>query len=129
MGIVSSLPNLVGLTAVPGVIGKTPSVVATVFKGVSEDFQQHKYDPLVPPIPWDNAIFQSKEKLRIGYFTSLPYFPAMGDTEEVVQRAKSSLESLGHTLVPFTLPDQYSYMRTIGRFLLADHSRHFNKSW
>lgn len=53
----------------------------------------------------------------------------MGDTEEVVLRAKSSLESLGHTLVPFTMPDQYSYMRTVGRFLLADHTRHFSKNW
>lgn len=48
------MANLV--TAVPGVIGKTPSVVATVFKGISEEFRQHRYDPLIPPIPWDNAV-------------------------------------------------------------------------
>lgn len=76
-----------------------------------------------------SQLFQSKQKLRIGYFTSLPYFPSMGDTEEVVLRAKSSLESLGHTLVPFTMPDQYVYMRTIGRFLLADNSRCLSKGW
>jgi len=73
-------------------------------------------------------LFQSKEKLRIGYFSSLPFFPAMGDTEEVLMRAKSSLESLGHTLVPYTLPDEYNYMKVLMRFLMADHYQHFYKS-
>jgi hypothetical protein len=52
----------------------------------------------------------------------------MGDTEEVVLRAKTTLESLGHTLVPYTMPDQYSYMHVMAKFLLADHNQHFFKA-
>ena len=33
----------------------------------------------------------------------------MGDTESVVLNAKAALEGLGHTLVPFQLPDSYNY--------------------
>lgn len=63
-GVVSSLPNLMGLTAVPGIIGQTPTIVSTVFKGICENFKQHKYDSRIPPIPWDNAVSVTENPLK-----------------------------------------------------------------
>lgn len=59
----------------------------------------------------------SKKKLKIGYFTSLPYFPLVGDTEEIVLKAKSALESQGHTLVPFEMPDSFEMMNLVVRMI------------
>ena len=53
----------------------------------------------------------------------------IGDTQEVVLKAKSVLESLGHTLVPFEAPDAYKYMNTFGKIILADHAKHFSNCW
>lgn len=50
-------------------------------------------------------IFDSNQSLRIGYFTELPLIPSAGDTTATVLAAKTSLESKGHTLIPFELPD------------------------
>ena len=66
-------------------------------------------------------MFTSKSHLRIGYYTSLPIFSAIGDTSDTVLQAKSALEKLGHTALEFQLPDPdhlkilYSTLLTAGR--------------
>jgi fatty acid amide hydrolase len=78
---------------------------------------------------FDPQAFSSKKKLRIGYFTSVPLFPPIGDTVETVERAKVSLEGLGHTLIPFTIPDVYDMMRISGKFLFTDNCKSFKALW
>jgi Asp-tRNA(Asn)/Glu-tRNA(Gln) amidotransferase A subunit family amidase len=50
-------------------------------------------------------IFNSRQSLRIGFFTALSRFPPIGDTEEVVLEAKTTLEGNGHILLPFEALD------------------------
>lgn len=78
---------------------------------------------------WVSQIFSSKRKLRIGYITSLPYFPLLGDTEEVTLKAKTALEALGHELVPFELPDSFKMMDMVFDFGFADKGMHMVENW
>jgi Asp-tRNA(Asn)/Glu-tRNA(Gln) amidotransferase A subunit family amidase len=73
-------------------------------------------------------IFESKRKLRIGYFTSLSFFPLMGDTEETVRRAKSTLESLGHTLVPYEIPNDEHIAKIMADIANADTGSYLRKA-
>ena len=50
-------------------------------------------------------------KLRIGYSTEDILFPVHPGLKRAVMEAKSVLESLGHTLVPFALPDPSKVIR------------------
>ena len=129
---------------VPGVIALHATDLVTVHKLLWKDTLQNQYDPLTVPIQWNSEawknyphlqhlmlislmltnlyvhmqMFTSKSRLHIGYFTSLPIFPAIGDTPETVLRAKSSLEKLGHTLLEFQLPDA-DYLKKLYSTLLA----------
>jgi len=50
----------------------------------------------------------------------------MGDSTETLLRGKMALESLGHTLVPFDMPDCFElYMTIMG----ADNLRHLKNAW
>jgi len=141
-------PSIVGLDPVVGIIGQTPSIVTAVFQAMIESGRHPEHDVSVPPIPWNHAVssilkqstsfdnhiflgaqsFRSPKSLRIGYSTSMPFFPTMGDSGEMVLRAKAALESLGHTLVEFKMPDPYDYMGIFGRIVLADQ-RGFKRIW
>lgn len=56
----------------------------------------------------ENLFFQtitSKQKLRIGYFTSFPGNSPSGDTKDALRKAKYYLESCGHIVTNFEPPD------------------------
>lgn len=74
-------------------------------------------------------LFTSVKPLCIGYYTTIPYFPSIGDTESVIIQAKSSLEAEGHTLVPFELPDTFDIARLLSSFLYADDGWNGRKIW
>jgi len=74
-------------------------------------------------------IYTSVKPLRIGYFTSLDFFPAMGDTVRVVLSAKEALESEGHTLVPFEMPDSFAMSRVMVDLAYADRGENSLKLW
>jgi hypothetical protein len=74
-------------------------------------------------------IYTSVKPLRIGYFTSLAYLPVIGDTEQIVLSAKEALESEGHTLVPFEMPDSFTMARLIADFAYADGGENSLKIW
>ncbi|CAG7834509.1 unnamed protein product [Allacma fusca] len=118
-----------GLDATSGIIGYNSRVVTSVFKSMLGDNFHTKYDPKIPPIPWNPEIHESTRKLRIGYFSSIPFFPPVGDTIDVVEKAVEALKSLGHTLVPIEIPEGARLMRCAANFLLADQSLRLNKLW
>ncbi|OXA40478.1 fatty acid amide hydrolase 1 [Folsomia candida] len=127
-GFRGSLPNVVGIMGVPGLLADNINMIAKTTKYMTENNLQTKYDPLAVPIPWNEQMF-SKKKLKIGYFTSLPYFPLVGDTEEIVLKAKSALESQGHTLVPFEMPDSFEMMNLVFDFCFGDAGEYLLKNW
>lgn len=65
-------------------------------------------------------LFESKIPLRIGYYTSLSFFPAIGDTVSTVLNAKSALESLGHVVVPFEIKNDWEIVRLMNDVVAVD---------
>lgn len=72
-------------------------------------------------------LFTSEKKLKIGYYTSLPFFPAFRDTQKTVVAAKTLLESRGHTLVKFEMPDEFHYLKVFCDLLMADHGKYLEE--
>jgi fatty acid amide hydrolase len=58
--------------------------------------------------------------LRIGYYTTLPVFPSIGDTPDTVLKAKAALEAMGHTVVPFEIPDIWRLVHVFATLATAD---------
>ena len=102
--------------------------VAAIFRLLSEQNPMHKYDAKVAPVSWNSQVFESKEKLRIGYFTSLHISPTLGDIPVMVLKAKSILESLGHTVIPFELTNADEYNRVLMSVSSADLGQHMTNA-
>ena len=78
-------------------------------------------DPTLPPLPFNQAIYSSREKLRIGYFTNLDFFEAVPAMKRGVLEAKQKLEALGHELVPWEFPvDDAGIFEQWGKSALGD---------
>jgi fatty acid amide hydrolase len=89
-----------------------------------EDCKHNVLDGKAVPMAWNQTIFESKRPLRIGYHTSLSIFPSMGDTADTVLAAKRAFESVGHTLIPFEIPDSEKYQHLTMRLWNADMGKH-----
>ncbi|KAJ6645715.1 Fatty acid amide hydrolase 1 [Pseudolycoriella hygida] len=128
-GILRTLPKLVGVTGIPGVLAKDADTVAYVFKALLTDAKQNIYDPKTVPIPWNDELFKSKTPLKFGYYTSLPFFPAVGDTISTVLASKKELEDLGHVFVPFKIENDWHIMKLMNDIVAVDygHDSHFKK--
>lgn len=65
-------------------------------------------------------LFESKAPLKFGYYTSLPFFPAIGDTIATVLDAKKMLEKLGHVVVPFNIENDWELVRLMNDVVAID---------
>jgi len=63
----------------------------------------HKLDPTVCPLPFNFKVYQSKEKMRIGYYLDDGYMLPVPACQRAVIIAKEALLRSGHTLVPFSV--------------------------
>ncbi|XP_076871340.1 fatty-acid amide hydrolase 1 isoform X2 [Brachyhypopomus gauderio] len=61
-------------------------------------------DPTVPPLPFNQQVYDSSERLRIGYYDNDGYLQPTPSMSRALQETKNLLEQAGHTLVPFQLP-------------------------
>ncbi|VDP73097.1 unnamed protein product [Echinostoma caproni] len=99
------MPDALGFVATP--IGRTVEDVADVFRALWAS-SLFTHDPSLSPVKFDESQFTRGKtgKLRIGFYSGfenvLPVSPAV---ERVMEQTKSFLESKGHELVEFTLPD------------------------
>nr|XP_014342450.1 PREDICTED: vitamin D3 hydroxylase-associated protein-like isoform X2 [Latimeria chalumnae] len=62
-------------------------------------------DPNVPPLPFNDEVYNSKKKLRIGYYDRDGFWLPHPSMRRAVMETKKLLEAAGHTLVQFPLPD------------------------
>ncbi|KAK7144203.1 hypothetical protein R3I94_010582 [Phoxinus phoxinus] len=58
-------------------------------------------DPTVPPIPFNQKVYESSEPLRIGYYENDGFQQPSPSMARVFRETKALLEGAGHTLVPF----------------------------
>jgi Asp-tRNA(Asn)/Glu-tRNA(Gln) amidotransferase A subunit family amidase len=55
------------------------------------------------PRPWNDAVFTSNRKRRIGLMTQIDILPVSAATHRALDEAKQALEAMGHEVVPFTI--------------------------
>lgn len=65
-------------------------------------------------------MFESRTPLKIGYYTSLSFFPAIGDTIATVLNAKRELENLGHVVEPFTIENDWDIVKLMNDIVAVD---------
>lgn len=91
-----------------------------LYKLFTDQGLQAQYDPTIVPLPWNEVLFCASSPLKIGYFTSLPVFPAFGDTPATILRAKLSLEQRNYEVVEFPMPDSFDLCRSIFGLFWSD---------
>jgi len=62
-------------------------------------------DPMYPLVPWSDEKYQSKDRLKIGYFVSEDLFGASKACKRAVREAVGVLERSGHKLVEIKFPN------------------------
>jgi fatty acid amide hydrolase len=76
-------------------------------------------DPTIVPLSFNEAAYNSTKKLKIGYFTSFPYFDA---AECVVKSIAHCAEVLSNQceVVPFELPEMQAMFKTFSGLFQAN---------
>ncbi|XP_053492952.1 vitamin D3 hydroxylase-associated protein [Ictalurus furcatus] len=96
-----------------GKTGKTPTSVGPMARDVESLAlcmrallcpDMFTLDPTVPPIPFNQQVYESSEPLRIGYYENDGYFQPSPSMSRALLETKELLEKAGHTLIPFNLP-------------------------
>uniref|UniRef100_A0A3P8Y1F7 Fatty-acid amide hydrolase 1 n=1 Tax=Esox lucius TaxID=8010 RepID=A0A3P8Y1F7_ESOLU len=78
-------------------------------------------DPTVPPIPFNQQVYQSGKPLRIGYYENDGYAMPSPSMSRALRETKVLLERAGHTLVPFSPPKvAYAIHELVVKGLLGD---------
>ncbi|XP_068949175.1 fatty-acid amide hydrolase 1-like [Petaurus breviceps papuanus] len=87
-------------------------------------------DPMVPPVPFREAIYASTKPLRIGYHESDGYTLPGPSMKRAVLETKALLEAAGHTLIPFTPSNiNYAMEMLMGGGLFSDGGKTFMKNF
>ncbi|XP_021952081.2 fatty acid amide hydrolase 1 isoform X1 [Folsomia candida] len=89
---------------IPAILSKSAEDQALILQALLENNLQTKSDSCCVPLAWNSQVFESKQKFRIGYISGFQSFPPIGDSQFVIGRVKSFLESAGHVFVPFDVP-------------------------
>ncbi|GAA6086239.1 vitamin D3 hydroxylase-associated protein-like [Tachysurus ichikawai] len=78
-------------------------------------------DPTVPPIPFNQQVYESSEPLRIGYYENDGYFQPSPSMSRALRETRELLEQEGHTLIPFKPLHMFTaFNEYVGRGNLAD---------
>ncbi|XP_066521738.1 fatty-acid amide hydrolase 1 [Hoplias malabaricus] len=78
-------------------------------------------DPTVPPLPFNQKVYECSDRLRIGYFENDGYLQPSPSMARALRETKKLLEEAGHTLVPFKPPANIKVMHEyIVRSTFAD---------
>nr|XP_026691817.1 fatty-acid amide hydrolase 1-like [Ciona intestinalis] len=77
-------------------------------------------DRTVPPIPFNDEVYSSKKRLRIGYYLDDGYMEPVPAVKRAVVEAKEALEKAGHELIPFHVPRIADAMKILVSLFFAD---------
>ncbi|PIO53260.1 hypothetical protein TELCIR_25412, partial [Teladorsagia circumcincta] len=79
-------------------MAKSINTCIEYLKMVWSDLYLYNMDPYVPPVVWQENMFSSQKKLRIGFYTTDGFITPTPANQRAVLEAKKILEDLGHTL-------------------------------
>ncbi|KAM9831391.1 fatty-acid amide hydrolase 1 [Neosynchiropus ocellatus] len=127
-GAVSLYRGQKSLLASAGPIAKDVDSLALCMKALLSD-HMFDLDPTVPPMPFNEQIYQNGSRLRIGYLESDGYSQPSPSMARAVREVKALLEQAGHTLVPYThlnLPEAFHNLMV--KSIVADGAVSLRKS-
>ena len=90
--------------AMTGPIGRCVDDLVLLTKGMITP-QNREFDPSDPLVPWNEEKYQSKEKLKIGYFVTEDLFGASRSCKRAVREAVAALEKQGHKVIEIKFPN------------------------
>ncbi|KAL4222451.1 hypothetical protein ACF0H5_018490 [Mactra antiquata] len=83
-------------------------------------------DPSIPPIKFRDEIYNSKQSLKIGYYVTDGYTPAVPSCRRAVMLTKKALEAMGHTVVEFKPPRMvYAYTKLYLGTVMGDKGKNY----
>ncbi|XP_029888418.1 vitamin D3 hydroxylase-associated protein-like [Aquila chrysaetos chrysaetos] len=102
-----------GILAVPWVLGPMARDVDSLALCMKALLCQEMFqlDPTVPPMPFDEDVYSSSARLRVGYYDTDGYFPLPPCARRAVRETREALQAAGHQLVPFS-PPRIHYVMT-----------------
>ncbi|EYC43757.1 hypothetical protein Y032_0481g2249 [Ancylostoma ceylanicum] len=100
----SSTPGRQQIASSEGPMAKSITTCIEYLKVTWSDLFLNDVDPFVPPVTWQEEMFSSQEKLRIGFYTHDGFVTPTPANQRAVLEAKQILEDLGHTVVSFRVP-------------------------
>jgi fatty acid amide hydrolase len=67
--------------------------------------EMYERDPRIPPLPWNESIYNISHKLTIGYVESDLFWPTPACSKRAMKMTIDALRHAGHTVMEFKLPD------------------------
>uniref|UniRef100_A0A8C6U5G1 Fatty-acid amide hydrolase 1 n=1 Tax=Neogobius melanostomus TaxID=47308 RepID=A0A8C6U5G1_9GOBI len=111
-----------GLKSIQGTAGplaKDVESLAVFMKAVLCD-DLFSLDPTVPPLPFNEEVYRSRNPLTIGYYDHLEQTATSPSMIRAVREVKALLERAGHTLVPYRPVRYYEATELMTRGVFAD---------
>ncbi|XP_078489728.1 fatty-acid amide hydrolase 1-like isoform X2 [Ciona intestinalis] len=122
IGLQGCLPGQSCLASCVGPLAQDVDTLVLAMQALSCPLMS-QLDKNIPPLPFNDELFQSKLKLRIGYYTNDGYAEPVPAVQRAVLITKEILEKAGHTLVPFKVPRIEDAVRILSSALFADGGR------
>uniref|UniRef100_A0A915JHY0 Amidase domain-containing protein n=1 Tax=Romanomermis culicivorax TaxID=13658 RepID=A0A915JHY0_ROMCU len=112
------------LFMIPGAGGLLSRDVEGLVEGFRMFWTGESCDNQNVPMPFNENLYTSNEKLTIGYYEYDGYIEAAPACRCVVRMAVEILKSKGHRMVPFSVPDVSRMMQIYKGLLYPDNMQH-----
>ena len=112
-----------------GFLGVDVDALAAGMEAVLSDELMSTLDPLIPRLIWDKKVYESNRKMKIGYYEGDSVLPVTPGILRALRMSKKALQSRGHEVVTFNLPDMMEFFEMALDILLSDGGATMLKHW
>ncbi|XP_075688150.1 vitamin D3 hydroxylase-associated protein-like [Rhinoderma darwinii] len=98
LGVLSPVSGMKSAVSMPGPMARDVDSLALFMKAILCD-DLFKLDPTVPPVPFNDEIYNSRRRLTIGFYDTDGYFLPHPSMRRAVQETKTLLEEAGHKVL------------------------------
>ncbi|KAM4642205.1 vitamin D3 hydroxylase-associated protein-like [Discoglossus pictus] len=102
-GTRSAIDGLLSVVMTLGPMARDVDSLAQCMRALLCD-EMFKLDVNVPPLPFNEEVYSTRKRLRVGYYEADGYFLPNPGMRRVLLETKKLLEEAGHTLIPFKPP-------------------------
>uniref|UniRef100_A0A8R1E4D8 fatty acid amide hydrolase n=1 Tax=Caenorhabditis japonica TaxID=281687 RepID=A0A8R1E4D8_CAEJA len=126
-GVCGSVPGRPLINSNDGPMAQNVDTTVDFLRTVWADTWITEQDPYVPPVTWNEDVYSSTKKLKIGYYIDDGWFTPTPVCQRAVMEAKQILEDAGHTLVPFKPPKVPEVIRMFIRAVCVDAGKYLSR--